>query len=69
MKNKNNNEITTIAYSTYRCQYHIVFAPKFRRQEIYGMLQSLADRSHRPHHHPSQHTEAEIKLIRGYASA
>ena len=38
MKNKNNNEIKTTAHSTYRCQYHIVFAPKFRRQEIYGKL-------------------------------
>ena len=38
MKNKNNNEIKTTAHSTYRCQYHIVFAPKFRRQEIYGTL-------------------------------
>ena len=35
---KNNNEIRTTAHSTYRCQYHIVFAPKFRRQEIYGTL-------------------------------
>ena len=35
---KNNNEIKTTAHSTYRCHYHIVFAPKFRRQEIYGTL-------------------------------
>ena len=41
------------------------------RQYIYrwkkrydGTLQSLADRSHRPHSHPNQHTEAELKLIR-----
>ena len=40
------------------------------RQYIYrwmkrydGTLQSLADRSHRPHSHPNQHTPAEIKLI------
>ncbi|MEE1171746.1 MAG: IS200/IS605 family transposase [Ruminococcus sp.] len=26
------------AHSTYRCQYHIFFAPKFRRKEIYGKL-------------------------------
>lgn len=24
----------------WRCQYHIVFAPKYRRQEIYGKLKS-----------------------------
>ena len=41
------------------------------RQYIYrwknrydGTLQSLADQSHRPHSHPNQHTEDEIKLIR-----
>ena len=41
------------------------------RQYIYrwlrrydGTLQSLADRSHRPHSHPNQHTEAELNLIR-----
>ena len=38
MKNKNNNEIMHTTHSTYRCQYHIVFAPKFRRKEIYGKL-------------------------------
>ncbi len=43
---------------------------KTNRQYIYrwrkrydGTLQSLADRSHRPHHHPNQHTESELKLI------
>ena len=43
---------------------------KVNRQYVYrwrkrydGTLQSLADRSHRPHHHPNQHTEAELKLI------
>ena len=44
---------------------------KTTRQNIYrwrrkydGTLQSLADRSHRPHSHPNQHTEAEINLIK-----
>lgn len=43
---------------------------KTNRQYIYrwrkrydGTLQSLADRSHRPHSHPKQHTESELKLI------
>ena len=35
---KVNNEIKSTAHSKYRCQYHIVFAPKFRRKEIYGKL-------------------------------
>ena len=40
------------------------------RQYIYrwmkrynGTLQSLANRSHRPHSHPNQHTPEEINLI------
>ena len=35
---KENNEIRSSAHSKYRCQYHIVFAPKFRRKEISGKL-------------------------------
>ena len=34
------NEIRHLSHSTYRCQYHIVFAPKFRRKVIYGELRS-----------------------------
>ena len=43
---------------------------KTNRQYIYrwrkrydGTLQSLADKSHRPHSHPNQHTPDELKLI------
>ena len=32
------NEIKYTAHSTYRCEYHIVFAPKYRRKEIYSQL-------------------------------
>ena len=32
------NEIKHTAHSTYRCEYHIVFAPKYRRQVIYGQI-------------------------------
>ena len=35
---KGNNDIKALAHSTYRCQYHIVFAPKYRRQVIYGKI-------------------------------
>jgi len=28
----------SIAHTTWECKYHIVFAPKFRRQSIYGEL-------------------------------
>lgn len=44
---------------------------KVNRQYIYrwrnrydGTLESLYDRSHRPHAHPNQHTEQELKQIR-----
>lgn len=26
----------TLAHTSWRCKYHIVFAPKYRRKEIYG---------------------------------
>ena len=28
----------SLSHITWECKYHIVFAPKFRRQEIYGSL-------------------------------
>lgn len=30
------NDIESLAHTKLRCQYHIVFAPKYRRQIIYG---------------------------------
>ena len=43
---------------------------KVNRQYVYrwrkrydGSLQSLKDKSHRPHHHPNQHTPEELNLI------
>ena len=35
---KMKNEVKSTAHSKYRCEYHIVFAPKYRRKEIYGKL-------------------------------
>ena len=35
---KDSNEIKSLAHSKYRCQYHVVFAPKYRRKVIYGKL-------------------------------
>ena len=32
---KDNN---SLAHSTWNCKYHIVFAPKYRRMEIYGKI-------------------------------
>ena len=30
------NDINSLSHSKWRCKYHIVFAPKYRRQTIYG---------------------------------
>ena len=30
------NDLESLSHTKWRCQYHIVFAPKYRRQEIYG---------------------------------
>ena len=38
MIKKANNEIKSSDHSKYRCQYHIVFAPKYRRKEVYGQI-------------------------------
>ena len=39
----------------------------YRWRERYdGTLESLKDKSHRPKHHPNEHTAEEIKLIKDY---
>ena len=35
-------------------------------QRYDGTIESLRDHSHRPKHHPNQHTESEIKLIKDF---
>ena len=32
------NDINSLSHSKWRCKYHIVFAPKYRRQAIYGKI-------------------------------
>ena len=32
------NDINSLSHSKWRCKYHIVFAPKYRRQVIYGAI-------------------------------
>ena len=32
------NEVKHTAHSSYRCEYHLVFAPKYRRKVIYKAL-------------------------------
>lgn len=53
-------DVTKVAIR-YRVDRQYVYRWKKRYD---GTLESLADRSHRPHHHPNQHTEEELKLIR-----
>ena len=36
------------------------------RKRYDGSLNSLKDKSRRPHYHPNQHTEIELKMIRNY---
>ena len=31
-----NNDLSSLSHTKWRCQYHIVFAPKYRRRIIYG---------------------------------
>ena len=32
--------VQSLSHSKWNCKYHIVFAPKYRRQEVYGKLKS-----------------------------
>ena len=34
------NDIQSLSHSKWRCQYHIVFAPKYRGKEIYGKVKA-----------------------------
>ena len=38
--NMEKNQLNHSAHSTWRCQYHVVFAPKYRRKVIYGQLKA-----------------------------
>lgn len=33
-----NDDIKSLSHSKWRCKYHLVFAPKYRRQAIYGKI-------------------------------
>lgn len=34
------NDVKSLSHSKWRCKYHIVFAPKYRRQVIYGQIKT-----------------------------
>ena len=33
-----NDDLNSLTHSKWRCHYHVVFAPKYRRQAIYGKI-------------------------------
>ena len=53
MQNKT-NDTYSLSHTSWKCQYHIVFAPKYRRKAIYGklkkdigaILRELCERKH-----------------------
>ena len=38
--NNKANDTYSLAHTSWKCQYHIVFAPKYRRKAIYGKLKA-----------------------------
>lgn len=53
----------TKAANRFRVSRNAIYEWKARYD---GNWKSLLDRSHRPHHHPAEHTESEYDLIRRY---
>ena len=43
IKKDERNEIKSTSHSRYRCQYHIVFAPKYRREAVRKILRQLRE--------------------------
>ena len=35
---KDNKDVDSLSHTTWRCQDHVVFAPKYRRMVIYGQI-------------------------------
>ena len=31
-------DVRSLEHTSWRCQYHVVFAPKYRRMEVYGKI-------------------------------
>lgn len=43
MLKKNTNEIKHTARLSYRCQYYILFAPKFRRKNVWAIKKDIGE--------------------------
>ena len=70
IKKDERNEIKSTSHSRYRCQYHIVFAPKYRRKEIYGQLKECGNTGGRgvcrPHTYAGEYsTVPECSTVHG----
>ena len=39
------DDVRSLSHSKWRCKYHIVFAPKYRRQVIYGKIKDVVSES------------------------
>ena len=37
------NDVQSLSHSKWRCKYHIVFVPKYRRQVIYNELKEMLE--------------------------
>lgn len=35
---RNNKDVDSLSHTTWRCQYHVVIAPKYRRMVVYGQI-------------------------------
>lgn len=69
MKNKQSVIKYSYQYGVKKASIQFNEWPKtiYRWRERYdGKIESLKDKSRRPHSHPNQHTKEEIKLIRDY---
>ena len=40
VQRRSNRDKETLAHTKWNCKYHIVFAPKFRRQIVYGRIKT-----------------------------
>ena len=41
---KDNKDVASLSHTAWRCQYHVVFAPKYRRMVIYGQIKKISVR-------------------------
>ena len=64
-----NKEIKSSAHSKYRCQYHIVFAPKYRRQEIYGKIKKCVRNTAKIMHTKGSRNNRSRSMPRPYTHA